>query len=169
MLDSRLGTTIGDYLIFKLGRELVDQGHRLSGDLIRSLEFKVRTQAANLVIDFLSNEYGEELNTGVPASKIPRYPSVEYLRLVQALTRYATRRMGLRGKAAKRAGHAIVRAWQREGKPTRASYRFSKNGRRTGWVDYTLLNEEDTISEFVEDFVGVELEILITDFVKQAA
>ena len=161
--------SIGDYLLFKLGKELTDQGHRLSGNLIRSLEYKVRTKTQDLILEFLANEYGEELNTGVPASKIPRYPSLEYLRLVRDLARYATQRMGLRGKAAKSAGHAIVRAWQREGKPTRASYRFSKNGRRTGWVDYTLLNEEETINEFIEDFVGRELELLITEFIKQAA
>lgn len=168
MLD-KLGKILGDYLVLKLGQELADQGHKLTGALIASLEYQVRTTATGMVVDFLANEYGEKLNTGIPASQIPKYPSAGYLKLVLELTRYVERRMGLRGGLAKKVAGRIVRAWGREGMPTRASYRFSKNGRRTGWVDVILKQESDEIERQVRDFVGRQLEIVFSNFIKQAA
>lgn len=168
MLD-KLGTILGDYLVLKLGQELTDQGHKLTGALIASLEYRIRTTATGMTIDFLANEYGEKLNTGIPASQIPKYPSAAYLRLVLEITRYVERRMGLRGGLAKKVAGRIVRAWGREGMPTRNSYKFAKNNRRTGWVDVILRQEESEIERMVADFVGRELEVLFSNFVKQAA
>lgn len=167
MLD-KLGKILGDYLVLKLGQELTDQGHKLTGALIASLEYQVRTTTTGMVVDFLANEYGEKLNTGIPASQIPKYPSAGYLKLVFELTRYVERRMGLRGGLAKKVAGRIVRAWGREGMPTRASYRFSKNNRRTGWVDVILKQESDEIERMVSDFVGRQLEIVFSNFIKQA-
>lgn len=172
MLDSRLGETIGEYLVLKLGQELRDQGHNLTGALISSLEYKVRATALTVTVDFLSNNYGEYLNAGVPASRIPYTPggtrrggSSKY---IGALIRYVERRMGLRGREAVGVAFAIARAHKREGMPTRASYRFSRNNRRTGWVDAVLKQESVQVDEMVQDFVGRQLEILITEFVKAA-
>jgi len=170
MLD-KLGVKLGEYLVSKLRRELIDQGHRLTGELIRSLEYRVRESGKTMIVEFLANEYGEKLNTGIPASQIPRYPSIGYLRLVRELTAYVERRMGLRGGLAKNVAGRIVRAWGREGMPTRASYRFSKNNRRTGWVDVILKQEEEAINNMVREFVGQQMEVLFREFVaqKQAA
>ena len=55
MLD-KLGTILGDYLVLKLGQELTDQGHKLTGALIASLEYRIRTTATGMTVDFLANE-----------------------------------------------------------------------------------------------------------------
>lgn len=172
MLD-RLGKILGDYLILKLGQELKEQGHNLTGDLIASLEYRVRSFAGRMVVEFLSNDYGAYLNTGVPASRIPYTPGGKRRggksQYIQGLIRYVERRMGLRGREAVGVAFAIARAHKREGMPTRASFRFSSNQRRTGWVDVILKQEEQEIEGQVRDFVGRELEILFTNFIKQAA
>ncbi len=172
MLD-RLGKILGEYLVLKLGQELRDQGHSLTGELITSLEYRVRTTAGSVVVEFLSNEYGAYLNTGVSSSRIPYTPGGKrrggQSKYIQGLIRYVERRMGLRGREAVGVAFAIARAHKREGMPTRASYRFSKNGRRTGWVDVILKQESDEIERQVREFVGRELEILFLNFIKQAA
>lgn len=172
MLD-KLGKILGDYLVLKLGQELRSQGHSLTGDLIASLEYRVRSFAGRMVVEFLANDYGAYLNTGVPASRIPytlrgrrRGGTSLY---IQGLIRYVERRMGLRGREAVGVAFAIARAHKREGMPTRASYRFSRNGRRTGWVDVILKQEEAEIERQVREFVGRELDILFSNFIKQAA
>jgi hypothetical protein len=170
---NKLGTILGDYLTAKLGQELRDQGHSLTGDLIASLEYRVRASAGGVAIDFLANQYGEQLNTGVPANRIPYTPRGPRRggtsKYIQALIRYVERRMGLRGKEATGVAFAIARAHAREGMPTRASYRFSANRRRTGWVDVVLKNNESEIERMVQEFVGAQLEVLLTQFIRQAA
>lgn len=168
---AKLGIILGDYLVQKLGQELRDQGHSLTGDLITSLEYRVRETATGVTVEFIANQYGEYLNTGVSASRIPYTPrgprrggTSQY---IQALIRYVERRMGLRGKEATGVAFAIARAHKREGMPTRASYRFSKNNRRTGWVDVVLKQEENKIQETVTEFVGRELEALFVNFIAQ--
>jgi len=172
MLD-KLGKVLGDYLIVKLGQELRDQGHNLTGDLIGSLEYRVRSSTGKMVVEFLANDYGVYLNTGVSASRIPHSPRGRRRGgtslYIQGLIRYAERRMGLRGREAVGVAFAIARAHKREGMPTSASYRYSKNKRRTGWVDAILKQEEAEIERVVREFVGRELDILLTNFIRQAA
>jgi len=172
MLD-RLGKILGEYLVIKLGQELREQGHSLTGALIESLEYRVRSFAGRMVVEFLSNDYGAYLNAGVPASRIP-YTAGGKRRggkslYIQGLIRYVERRMGLRGREAVGVAFAIARAHKREGMPTRGSYQYSRNGRRTGWVDVILKQEEQEIERQVREFVGREMEILISNFIKQAA
>lgn len=174
---NKLGVILGEYLRQRLGRELADQGHRLSGELVSSLEYKVQTTANGLTLDFFASEYGVYLNAGVPANRIPytagrrgsggRGTSA----YIQGLIRYVQRRMGLRGKEGVSVAFAIARKHKREGMPTAASYRFSNNARRTGWVDVILEQSEGRINEIVQEWIGNELELLISNYVaqKQAA
>jgi hypothetical protein len=171
MLD-KLGKVLGDYLRIKLGQELRDQGHNLTGDLITSLEYRVRTTVGGIIVEFLSNNYGAYLNTGIPAYRIPYTPGGRRRggtsMYIQGLIRYVERRIGLRGREAVGVAFAIARAHKREGMPTQASHRFSKNGRRTGWIDAVLKGEEKEIDRQVREFVGRELDVLFSNFFKQA-
>lgn len=170
---SKLADILGQFLVLKLGKELADQGHRLTGSLIESLEYKVREKTAGVVVEFFVNEYGVYLNNGIPASRIPYTPGGKRRggtsQYIQALIRYVERRMGLRGKEATGVAFAIARAHKREGMPTRGSFRYSKNGRRTGWVDAVLAEQAGVIDEMITEFMGRELNTLISNFIKQAA
>lgn len=171
-VNAQLGTVLGEYLRNRLGKELFAQGHRLTGELISSLEYKVQTAANGLTLDFFASEYGAYLNTGVPANRIPYSPGRRgggggTSAYIQGLIRYTQRRMGLRGKEAVSAAFAIARKHKREGMPTRASFQFSSNSRRTGWVDIILDEDEQKINTIVQEWVGRELELLVSNFIAQ--
>jgi hypothetical protein len=53
--------------------------------------------------------------------------------------------------------------------PTRASYSHSKNGRRTGWVDTVLDQDSEKIKEIVSTWAFSQVEILLHEYVRQAA
>jgi len=167
-----LGNILGQFLVAKLGQELTDQGHRLTGSLIASLEYQVTEKVAGVTIDFLVDEYGVYLNSGVKASRIPYSRSSgksgRKSAYIQGLIRYVERRMGLRGREGIGVAFAIARAHRREGMPTSASYRFSKNTRRTGWADAVAANEAGAISEMVAEFVDRQISILLTEYIKAA-
>lgn len=170
MNPDRIGAVLGDYLKTRLAAEFIAQGHNLTGALVASLEAQVVTQANAVVLRMLANDYGVALNNGVPASRIPYTPPPPrrggQSAYIQALIAYAQRRMNLRGKEATSAAFAIARKHAREGMPTRSSYAFSQNGRRTGWVDAVLEAEESQLSALVEQWAEAQIEILITNFTK---
>ena len=169
-LDKRIGDAIGGWLIVRLGQELTEQGHNLSGELIKSLEYQVRENAKGITISFLSSEYGEYVNRGVAADRVPfgggRGGTSKY---IQGLIRFVERRMNLKGKEATSVAFAIARSHKREGMPTRGSYQYSRNGRRTGWVDTILTDDEQKIKDFVSDWVFQSVQILLFEYVKKAA
>jgi hypothetical protein len=173
IVNTQLGVILGEYLRTRLGQELLQQGHRLTGELISSIEYKIQTTANGLTLDFFASEYGSFLNTGVPAARIPYTPgrrggkSGGTSAYIQGLIRYVQRRMGLRGKEGISAAFAIARKHKKEGMPTAASYRFSSNSRRTGWVDIILEQNEQKINDIVQDWVGSELELLVSNFIQQ--
>lgn len=173
MDNSQLGTVLGEYLLPRLAKELLDQGHRLSGDLISSLEYKIKASTSVLAIDFLANAYGAAVNTGVPASSIPYTPGRRggggTSAYIQALIRYVQRRMGLQGKEATSVAFAIARKHSREGMPTGSSYEFSNNSRRTGWIDQILSDDEEKISEIVQEWVAQQFKVLIVNYTAQRA
>ena len=165
-----LSKSIGDYLLGKLRVEFVQQGHNLSGSLITSLEVVVVPVNNGFALQFLANDYGVILNNGVSAERIPYSPTPARRggtsKYIQALIRYAQRRMQLRGKEATSAAFAIARKHAREGMPTRGSYRFSKNNRRTGWVDAVLEANQSEAEKMVQDWAINEFELLIENFTK---
>jgi hypothetical protein len=171
--SDRLSKTLGDYLIGKLRVEFVQQGHNLSGSLITSLEVVVDVVPGGIRLQFLANDYGVILNNGTPPERIPYSPTPARRggtsKYIQALIRYAQRRMQLRGKEATSAAFAIARKQKKEGMPIKGSSRFSKNGRRTGWVDAVLDANEVEALRIVQDWAVRETELLIENFTKNVA
>lgn len=170
MLD-RATRIIGNYILDRIREEFVQQGHNLSGDFGRSLEYTVRETAAGLVISFLGNDYGEYVNRFLPAQKVPYTPGGPKRggksQYIQGLIRYVERRMALRGKEAVSVAFAIARKHAKEGRPTRGSYRFSRNGRRFAFVEEVI--EKDETIRFIQEAVQTEFEVLIQNFVTQNA
>jgi hypothetical protein len=83
------------------------------------------------------------------------------------LIRFVELRMNLRGKEAVSVAFAIARTHKRDGMPTRGSFRFSTNGRRTRWVDAVLEDERSKLDEFIAGEVQKEFEVLISNYVAQ--
>lgn len=161
------GDEVAKYMIRQLTVELMGQGHKLTGTLIQSLEAKVDT-ASGLTIAFLMERYGIVLNDGVKASRIPysgRRPetgrSGRTSKYIQGLIEYVKRRKGLSGKEAKSMAFAIAAKHKKEGMPTKGSFKYASNGRRLGWIDYTITEESDAITAIIARYIEIEITTIL--------
>lgn len=147
-------------------RELEGQGHKLTGSLIASIETKLQVKRNAILGLVLMNDYFEHLEYPLPPERVP-YGSgsgAKQSKLIRALTNYWKKR-GLGNDEAKRASFATANKWKQEGRPTKASFRFSKNGRRTGFLAESLRQIEKQADEVLslkaEDEISKALTIAI--------
>jgi hypothetical protein len=161
---------LGKYLVDITTEEFQAQGHNLTGASIRSVEYVVDQQENTWTIEIWHNKHMTYLNTGVPAAKIPYNPgsgagSSEF---IDALIRWIRlRRIASGFVKAKRIAFAIATTMKREGSPTKGAFKFSSNGRRTGWLDYPINNEKKEIEELLYEnyaqFLADKLTELLAD------
>ena len=159
------------FLRAELLKEFTAQGHTMTGAVVKSAEFVARTVANKLEFLLYMYPYAGYLESGTAAAKIPfsgatgRGGTSLY---IQALIRYAEKRMGLTGKEAKSAAFAIAHTQKKYGMPTPRSYQYSKTGSRTHWVTTTMWRNADQIRaamyEYVDAVLGVVFENLITKY-----
>lgn len=135
-----------------LQKELEDQGHRLAGGLIKNLETVVTEQGDTVTAKIVGPDFAVYIDAGVRPERV-RYP-------VRIMIEYFQKR-GLPLKEATRAGWATRAIHKREGIPTKASFRFSKNGRRTGFVkagiEATILQMRTIFAETIESELVLEV------------
>ena len=131
--------------------ELAEQGHRATGKGIKSIEPKVTAEGLDkLVGTILANDYLIPVDTGVKAARIPYSPGsgARTSKYIQGLIRWVgIIKPSLSTKERKGMAFAVAAKHKREGMPTRGSYSFSSNGRRTGWVKHGI---EDNVERLVE-------------------
>ena len=134
-------------------KELSDQGHRLTGGLIEGIDIEVAEQGDTVTGKLVGPDFAVYVDAGVRPERV-RYP-------VRIMIEYFQKR-GLPVKDATRAAWATRRIHQIEGIPTKASFRFSKNGRRTGFIKAGI---EAVISEMRAIFaetIGDDIELEVT-------
>lgn len=127
------------YAVRAVRKELSDQGHTLTGSLSRSVATDIQAGEEQITGRISMNEYFAYLERRLPANRVPyrRGSGAKRSKVVEALERYWKLR-GLAPKEAQAATFATLNKWKQEGRPTRASFRFSKNGRRTGFLEATI-------------------------------
>ena len=138
------------------------QGHELTGKAAREVEMVVATSAKGAKIDGYILDYMAELNEGTPANKI-----VYSKQQLRDLTRYVKMR-GIAGsdRDASRIAWFIFSRHLKEGRPTKASARFSQTGKRTGFIDDALAEVEPKIAAILETAIPAAIETEIENFVK---
>jgi len=142
------------------------QGHELTGNAVRQLETRIVERGNDTVIEGYVTDYMAELNEGVPASKIPRPGTAAYDKLIVDLAGYARKR-GLTGRRSyEQIARAIASRHLREGKPTKASRRFSKTGKRTGFIEQALTDIEPELAQLIERGVEESINFVIESFFK---
>lgn len=130
-------------LISALSEELIAQGHRNTGSLIKSFEGRVRPD--KLGVEIWGNKYAHYVDKGVKANRIPytkgrgRGGRSKY---IQALIEYFKQKGVADPKAA---AFATANAHKREGMPTRRSLRFSSTGKRTGFIGTAIQKNRESI------------------------
>jgi len=151
-----LAKQIGALIVDELRRQYRLQGHNLTGKLIASIEDKVTLTVTGAKVQVLIVDYGVIINNGTPASRIPYTPGSGRggtSKYIQGLQNFARLRMGLNAREALSVAFAIAKKQSKEGMPTKGSFRFSKNGKRTGAIEDTLEIIDNKIVELTSDFV----------------
>lgn len=129
---------ISEMLRQMLIKELEEQGKRNTGELADSIRYEIQATSKAVVSYFYAKDYWKQQEEGVPASEFEdMLSSNAFLEYVQKLAKYFES-MGYGTSEAYRFGINTANKHTEEGMPTEASRRFSTNGRRTGFVSYTL-------------------------------
>ena len=151
-----LAKQIGELIVDELRRQYRLQGHNLTGKLIASIQDKVTLTVTGAKVQVLIVDYGVIINNGTPASRIPYTPGSGRggtSKYIQGLQNFARLRMGLNAREALSVAFAIAKKQSKEGMPTKGSFRFSKNGKRTGAIEDTLQIIDNKIVQLTADFV----------------
>ena len=149
--------------------ELQQQGHTLTGALEESISYEVESTVNSIAYVFSYLDYGKYVNRGVPASKIPsggrtgRGGVSDY---ITALIEYGRkRRISNDDKELKNFAFAVAEKHKKEDMPTKASSRFSKNGKRTMFQGEVLTKMEKQIPTLIDKYLFSALEVYFSELV----
>lgn len=150
---------VGKLIIASLQKELIEQGHEASGNLVNSFEQRVIEVPNSIVIEILMDEYGIYVNEGrkTGGKKVP----------INVLVDWIERKAIVNGdKEVKSLAFAIQQTIHKEGIPTKGSFKFSNNGRRKGFIDFVINNELDEVYNELEKQVFEGYDDAIATMVK---
>jgi len=154
-------TEIGNFIIKELQKELIAQGHEATGRLVNSFEQRVVTIPDGMALEILMNDYGTYVNDGRKAGgkKVP----------INVLVDWVKRKAIVNGdREIKSLAFAIQQTIFKEGSPTSGSFKFSTNGRRTGFIDIVIENELDDITAELEKEVFEDADETVTRIVNES-
>lgn len=168
MLDRQLLEQIASLALQAVAIEWKAQGHNLTGKAIREMETRIVEKGNITVIEGYVIDYMATINAGVTASRIPytRGSGARSSQYIKGLTDYVKRRMGKSDKEAQRIAFAIASRHKKEGMPTKASRRFSKTGKRTGFIEQALEDVEPQLLELIERGIEESIIFVIDSFFK---
>ena len=158
---------VGKLIIASLQKELLEQGHKATGNLINSFEQRVIELPNSIVIEILMDEYGIYVNDGRRKAK----SKTEYVPIQNLIDWVERKGIASGDRDVKNAAYAIRENIFKQGIPTKNSFQFSNNGRRKGFIDFVIDNELDTaINELEEQvFEGYDdaIATIVKDFNKK--
>ena len=136
-------------------KEIVAQGHRLTGKMEESLDSKIFKKGKAEVMQGFAIEYTKWVNEGFPAASAS-------FKQVPFLIEYFKKR-GYEEKEAVSFAFATVKKWMKEGMPTQASKRFSSTGSRTNMIENSFVGNKDKLNEYM----GNGFEFAVTERFKK--
>ena len=150
---------VGNFIIKALQMELIQQGHKATGNLVNSFEQRFLELPDSLVLEILMDDYGIYVNEGrrKGAKKVP----------INVLIAWIEKKAIVNGdKEVKSLAFAIQQTIFKEGSPTKGSFRFSNNGRRKGFIDFVIDNELNFVYTELEEQVFKDYDASIATIVK---
>lgn len=157
MLNQNELDEIGQFAIEELGKELIKQQHKATGDLIASLDFNIISQKLSDAIIVTMNDYGKFVNTGRKrgAAKVP----------IQALVDWIKQK-GIESDSKKVLGiaFAIQKTIQKEGSPT---VRSRARGKKVEFVEDVIERIQLKVFQMVEKATVNKVQISIDNLVKR--
>lgn len=153
----RQSNLVASFFQLELANELEAQGHRDTGALIDSIQYEILMDADIIRIVFTYLYYGDIVNDGVTAAKIPfgQSSGAKTSLYIEALKEWAKRK-GMKNPL--NAAFAIAKTHKKEGMPSQGSYKFSNNGRRKEWRAFTL---QTYLPQSLQIFADADLQQLI--------
>ena len=144
------------------------QGHELTGSAVKQMETFVRMEINTLIIEGFVPDYMAINNSGVTAARIPYTPNSGRppSKYISGLIDYVKRRMGKSEKESKGIAFAIASKHKKEGMPTKTSAKYSKTGKRTGFIEQALDKNSQKFIELIEVSVAATVEVLVESYYK---
>jgi hypothetical protein len=127
MISERTIKALGEGVKARIIQEWQAQGHSLTGAFERSLTYKHEGNT----IEWRGKYYGKFIEQGVTPQQI-RFPFAK--KRLEALKNYCMLRLNMPEAMAKKVAGAIAYKHSREGMPLPSTARFSKTGKRTGFI-----------------------------------
>ena len=164
----KLADDISVLAITVVANEWRAQGHELSGSAVKQMETVITEEINAIVIEGLVPDYMAINNSGVTAARIPYTPNSGRppSKYISGLIDYVKRRMGKSDKEAKGIAFAIASKHKKEGMPTKTSARFSKTGKRTGFIEQALDKNSQKFVELIENAITFSVEATIESYYK---
>lgn len=158
-------------LKLELQTKLQTQGYgtKTSSKLQQTMEHDVKPVATLIVASMYMEDYFVFVENPTPASRIPfggPKTGARVSKYIQALIRYWRVKRGLSAKKAKSAAFATARVHKKEGRPTRRSFSYSKDGTRTGFIETTLNSLEQRVFEILERRIGDDIELAFSTMLR---
>ena len=155
---------ISDLIKQDISTKLKEQGHNNTGSLLNSISYKITQTADSIITDFYMNNYGNIVDFGVRANRIPyrRGSGAKKSKYIDGLINYFQSK-GLSDAESKRAAFATATIHKRDGMPTKASSRFSKTGERTGFIT-KVIDSDNPYNIMLHEF-ELKLDTYIDDLI----
>lgn len=168
MLDRTTLEQIAKLALEAVAIEWKAQGHNLTGRAIQELETRIVERGNDTVIEGYVIDYMANINSGVPASRIPYSPGsgARSSQYIAGLISYVQKRMGKSQREAQSIAFAIASRHKREGMPSKASARFSSTGNRTGFIETALDGVEPKLAALIEQGIDETINFVIESFFK---
>lgn len=157
-----------DFAADEIRKEIKNQGHVATGNLLNSVRTEITDKGDTLVGRVYIADYAGILNKGVKASRVPytRGSGAGSSRYIDALIGWIrVIKPGMSDVERKSFAFAIANKAKKEGHPTRGSYAFSQNGRRTGWAKAAIQDNSDSIKQLLD--LSEPVAALIRDMVNR--
>lgn len=155
---------ISDLIKQDISTKLKEQGHNNTGSLLNSISYKITQTADSIITDFYLNNYGNIVDFGVRANRIPyrRGSGAKKSKYIDGLINYFKSK-GLSDAESKRAAFATANVHKQDGMPTKASSRFSKTGERTGFIT-KVIDSDNPYNIMLHEF-GLKIDTYIDDLI----
>ena len=144
-------------------RELREQGHSNTGKLERDSRVERYGDIGDsfAVVRILMPDYAAALDTGVRKGKVPyanrrgKGSGSDFSNYIQGLFEWLSERYPAQSKKELlNSSFKIAKTASRTGHPTPGSYRYSQNGRRSGFTKLAAFDAERDMDLFVEQTVS---------------
>jgi hypothetical protein len=106
----RLGDDVGKIIVEAVKKAFIMQGHKMTGALNESIEYKAAAQINSVSLEFLMLDYGMIQNFGVTPDRIPfnAGSGAKSSKYIDGLKRFAKIKLGKNDKEAERIAFAIA-------------------------------------------------------------